>query len=122
MYLYNSEAGVTNSTLTGNQGEYAGGIRLYDSFVNVINSTLIGNKGVEGGALELDFNSHVRTVGCRFQENIATDKGAAVCVNNEGEYQDTGSIFTDNIAGDGGEIISNLIKEKTQKRKKFNLK
>ena len=46
-----SEANVTNSALTGNQGEYAGGIRLYKSEANVTNSTLIENKGEQTGGI-----------------------------------------------------------------------
>ena len=101
--MKNSKAHVTNSTLTGNQGDRAGGIYLYGGEIQLIGSNLTGNQGQNGGALALRFNSNVTTEGCQFLENIATDEGGAVYVNG-GEYQDSNSVFTDNVGGEGGKI------------------
>ena len=102
--VYNSKAHVIDSTLTENKGEYTGGIYLSDSKARVINSNLTGNMGRFGCALALASTSHVSTERCRFQENIATDKGGAVNVN-EGEYQDSDSVFADKVAEGGGKIL-----------------
>ena len=101
--LFHSEAHVINSTLTGNQGEGAGGIGLLNSEASVVSTTLTGNKGREGGALASLADSHPTTERCSFHENIAIDTGGAVYVN-EAEYQDSNSVFTDNVGGEGGKI------------------
>ena len=101
--MTHSKARVINSTFTENKGEWAGGISLQDSETHVINSALTGNRGRDGGALALRFNCHVTTERCHFLQNIATDKGGAVFVN-EGEYQDSDSVFADNVGGEGGKI------------------
>ena len=88
-----------------NKGKHVGGISLSDSEANITNSTLTGNEGVDSGALLLYWNCHVTTAGCHFLENIASDKGAAVLVNNQGEYEDCDGVFTENVGGGGGKIL-----------------
>ena len=104
--LYYSKARVVNSTLIGNRGKYAGGIVLYNSEAHVMNSNLTGNKGRDAGAFQLLWYSHVTTTRCHILENIATDKGGAVNVNRLAEYQDHESLFTDNLAEEGGKKIN----------------
>ena len=103
--LQYSKAHVINNTFTENKGERTGGIDLSNSEAQVINSTLTGNQGEEAGALQLRSFSRVTTGRCLFLENIAIDKGGAVNVNSKGEYQDSNSVFADNVAGNGGKIF-----------------
>ena len=109
IYLYKSEGLVINNTLIGNKGERAGGIGMCYSKAHVINSSLTGNRARDCGALRSVWNSHVKTNGCHFLENVATDKGAAIFLR-EGQYKDYASVFADNVAGEGGMLLK-LIQE-----------
>ena len=99
----NSKANVINSTLTGNKGRWAGGIRLCESEARVINSTLTGN---QGRALVVWKQSRAITTGCQFLDNAEKGQGAAVHVSERSEYHDQRSSFADNLAEEGGRILS----------------
>ena len=80
-----------------------GGITLYKSNACVTNSTFTGNQGY---ALVAMRQSHLTTVRCQFLDNAVKSKGAAVHVSDRSEYHDQGSSFTDNMAGEGGKILN----------------
>ena len=62
LILYREKLRIEDSILTGNQGEYAGGIALYENCqAHVINSTLVGNEGEQhaGGIYLKGSKAHV---------------------------------------------------------------
>ena len=73
-----SEAHLTNSTLTGNKGEYAGGMYLHYSEANVTDSLLIENNSNRTVAIEL-FNSTIHVIYCSLTGNKGEQVGG-ICV------------------------------------------
>ena len=97
-----TDSRFTNNNLT--EGRISsGGITLYKSNACVTNSTFTGN---QGHALMVMKHSQVTTVGYQFLDNAVKSKGAAVHVSDRSKYHDQGSSFTDNVAGEGGKILN----------------
>ena len=78
-------------------------IRVYQSCnVHVTNSTFTGNKGQDHGTLVIE-SSHLTTIESQFLNNTSKGKGAAICVS-DGTYNDQGSLFANNSAGEGNKL------------------
>ena len=104
MFTQQCNVQITDSDLRNNNGSELLWIGQ-SSNAHVINSTFIGNQALNHGTLTIE-SSHLTTVGCQFLGNTAKTKGAAVHVSRGSEYNNQGSLFADNTAGEGGKITN----------------
>ena len=103
MYTQQCNVQITHSGFRNNKGQELLWISQR-SKVHVTNTTFIGNQALNHGTLTIE-SSHLTTVECQFLGNTVKNKGAAVHVRRS-EYNDQGSLFTGNIAGEGGKILN----------------
>ena len=94
---------ITDSCFRNNNGY--GLLKIYESsMAYLIDSTFTRNQGLNHGTLTIK-SSNLTTERCQFLENSAKGKGAAISISRS-EYNDHGSLFATNIAGNGGKILS----------------
>ena len=98
-----------NSNFRDNTASYGGGGILWDSINGILtNSTFINNVGGRyGGGLHLTgFASNITVSYCKFIKNMVNLNGGGICWAGKNGVL-TSSIFTDNVADEGGAIYIN---------------